>query len=204
MIWLHGLGAGYDDMVALQQELKIDNLPIRHVFLQAPMRSVTLNQGYQMPAWYDLYGMSLLDREDEQGILSSEMILEEAIQKECDKGIEPSRIFLSGFSQGGSMALFTGLRHEQPLGGVVALSSYLLLSSSFKAPLTETKSKLPIFLAYGEDDPLVLPKWTKLSIERIKEMGALNIEVNAFPMAHSVCVQEIEMLKRWINKVVIT
>lgn len=203
MIWMHGLGADYHDMVGLVDEMRVQDLPIRHVFLQAPTRPITLNNGYQMPGWYDIFGMSLMEREDKQGILDSELIIKDAIKKECGKGIHISHILLSGFSQGGAMALFTGLRLEERLAGIVALSAYLPLSSLIQSPLDKDKADTPIFMGYGKHDPLVLPEWSELTIKGLEQIGISSIESHTYPMEHSVCFDEMVHLRRWLAEKIV-
>lgn len=201
MIWMHGLGASHDDMVGLQHELHIEMLPIRHIFLQAPMKSVTINNGMSMPAWYDILGVSFTDREDEKGIKESQSLILQAIQQEVDKGIPPSRIFLTGFSQGGAMALYTGLTYEQPLAGVVVLSGYLPLASSMTSQTMEEKQTMPILIAYGQNDPIVKPEWVTLTIERLKAFGLSRITSQGYPMEHSVCLEEMQFLREWLIRI---
>ncbi|MDF1678088.1 MAG: carboxylesterase, partial [Legionellaceae bacterium] len=117
IIWMHGLGAGADDMAGLAKQLPLD-VPVRHVALNASIRPVTLNQGMPMPAWYDILGMSFSDREDKAGILASEQMILKAIDAQIADGFASETIFLAGFSQGGAMALFTALRTTLSLGGV--------------------------------------------------------------------------------------
>lgn len=199
MIWMHGLGADYHDMASLVSQMSIDDLPIRHVFLQAPTRPITMNNGYPMPGWYDIMGMRLLDREDKNGILESESIIKQAIQKECEKGIQKDKIILSGFSQGGAMALFTGLRNTPRLGGIVALSAYLPLSDQFHEAKDQQFASMPIFMGYGEQDPLVLPEWSQLTVKKINALGLTQVTARPYPMEHSICLEEMLDLKRWLQ-----
>lgn len=203
MIWMHGLGADYNDMAGLVSEMGIDDLPISHVFLQAPTRPITINNGYPMPGWYDITGMKLIDREDEKGILASESIIKEAIKTECERGFQKDHIILSGFSQGGAMALFTALREEACLGGVVALSAYLPLNEQFNQNINNSHSKLPVFMGYGANDPLVLPHWSNMTVEKIKQLGLSAVNAQSYPMEHAICLEEIKDLKAWLQDEVV-
>lgn len=203
MIWMHGLGADYHDMAGLVEEMGIDDLPISHLFLQAPTRPITINNGYPMPGWYDIMGMSLIDREDEKGVLESELIIKDAINKECERGFQKDRILLSGFSQGGAMALFTGLREASCLRGVVALSAYLPLSDQFHHRDDASHANLPVFMGYGAQDPLVLPKWSELTVTKIKQLGLSRVSAQAYPMEHAICLEEIRDLKAWLAKEIV-
>lgn len=198
MIWMHGLGARYDDMVGLVEELQIEDKPIRHVFLQAPDRPVTINNQFVMPAWYDIVGTSLTDREDEKGIKDSRERIMTAVNQEIEKGVDYPNILLAGFSQGGAMALYTGLTLDKKLGGIVGLSCYLPLAEAFDNEGYYADS-MPIFLAYGELDPIVWPIWSRHTHEKLRQMGFNDVTFRGFPMMHSVCGDELLALRAWLD-----
>lgn len=195
VIWLHGLGADAEDMAGLAGQLRLA-VPVRHVCVNAPIRPVTLNQGMPMRAWYDILGMDLTAREDKAGIMQSEAIIDEAIAQQMAEGIDSSRIVLAGFSQGGAMALFAGLQYSKPLAGILALSAYLPLSSACN-PVQD--KQLPVFIACGAYDTMVLPAWTRLSVEWIRARGYDNIRFGEYPVAHAVSPEELVDLCRWFN-----
>ena len=195
MIWLHGLGASNQDMYDLAAGLGIENLPIRHVCLQAPNRAVTINQSMSMPAWYDIVGTSLTDREDRAGIYDSEQIIIKAIEHQLEQGISSANIFIAGFSQGGAMALHASLKYPQFLAGAIALSCYLPLAGDFSPCQRKT---FPIFLAYGENDPIVWPSWTEDSHAKLAKAGFKRIKLNKYPMMHEVSLDEMRDLRQWI------
>ena len=196
VIWMHGLGADASDMEGLAEQLTVKDVALRHVFIDAPMRPVTLNGGMVMRAWYDILGMRLTDREDRDGIFQSTQLIHAVIEEQIKAGFHPTQIFLAGFSQGGAMALFAGLRFPKPLAGVVALSAYLPL---FLEPGWTLEGNTPIFMAVGRHDPLVLPDWTKQSVEHLKALGYSNITCHDYPMEHSVCMDELKDLARWLS-----
>lgn len=195
MIWMHGLGASNKDMAGLVDALNLPELPLRHICLQAPSRAVTINAGIKMPAWYDIVGDKLNDREDKVGILASDRLIHAAIEEQEGQGISSSKIFLAGFSQGGAMALYSALHHQKYLAGVVSLSSYLPLASEC---MPKQRKTLPIFMAYGAMDPVVLPQWTKMSAGKLIGDGFSRIQQKEYPMMHEVTLQEIADLRQWI------
>jgi len=200
VIWMHGLGSNADDMAGLASQLPL-KVPMRHVALNAPIRPVTLNQHMPMPAWYDIVGMKLTDREDRQGILESEHIILKAIEQQVADGFSHEQIFLAGFSQGGAMALFTGLHAMPVLGGIIALSAYLPLASACEVKLN---SKTPVFIGSGRFDPMVLPAWTAQSVAWLKQKGFDKITVRDYPMEHSVCIEEIRDIAVWLEASVVS
>lgn len=196
IIWLHGLGASADDMAGLAEQLPLsDN--IRHVLVDAPVRPVTINQRMPMRAWYDIIGPSLNDREDREGILESKAFIMDVINSQIAEGFDSKKIFLAGFSQGGAMALFTGLQMPSPLAGIIALSAYLPLSSI--CPMT-IDLHTPIFFAIGQHDPIVLPQWSRLSLKPLLHRGFSNISQHEYPIEHTVCLDELYDLSRWIHQ----
>ncbi len=198
VIWMHGLGADAQDMAGLAEQLPL-KVPVRHVFMDAPVRPVTLNNGMPMRAWYDIVGLTVADREDSVGIAKSEAILRDVIDSQCRDGFSPNQIYLAGFSQGGAMALFAGLQAHIAIGGIIALSAYLPLAASCQIALT---SKTPMFIALGTNDEVVLPNWTRQAIQFIESKGFHQLSVYDYPMGHSICMKEINDIALWLNKYV--
>lgn len=196
VIWMHGLGADASDMMGLADQLTVTN--IRHVFINAPMRPVTLNGGAVMPAWYDIAGVKLIDREDKEGIEQSELLIRKVMDEQLNAGFTYNQIFLAGFSQGGAMALHTALHTTSQLGGVIALSAYLPLATHTRSNLNKST---PFFIGAGQFDPLVLPQWTELSKDWLLNKGYINISYHKYPMEHSVCYEEINDLDFWLKQV---
>lgn len=197
IMWMHGLGADSSDMASLVEQLSLQELAIRHVFVDAPKRPVTLNGGMVMPAWYDIFGMDLADREDKTGVEQSESYIRQVMGIQIKEGLHAQQIFLAGFSQGGAMALHTALHTEARLGGVIALSAYLPLANHSKPQLDK---KTPFFMGCGQFDPIVLPKWSQMSRECLLAEGYKDIAYHLYPMEHSICFEEIEELSFWIIK----
>ncbi len=195
MIWMHGLGASGRDMFGLAEQLTLAE-PVHHVFLDAPIRPVTLNNRMQMRAWYDIVGMQLTDREDQAGIGQSETIIQNAIQQQIEDGFAAHQIFLAGFSQGGAMALYTGLQTTLRLGGIVSLSAYLPLAASCEPKLAKDT---PIFVAAGRFDPIVLPAWTQQSFQWLTSQQFSNVVWHDYAMEHFVCLEELRDLSSWLN-----
>ena len=197
MIWLHGLGADGSDMQGVVQAMGRYAPPLRHVFLDAPVRPVTLNGGMPMRAWYDILGMEFSEREDQQGIEASDRLITTVIDQQIAAGFAAEQIFLVGFSQGGAMALWTSLNESRQLGGVVALSAYLPLIQQLK--WAQPRS-VQFFLGYGNQDPLVLPAWTQLTIQSLQTAGYDEVSVQDYPMEHSICLEEIQDITHWLQR----
>src|SRR5512145_2671871 len=162
IIWLHGLGADGEDFVPIAEELELP-VAVRYIFPHAPLRPVTINGGYVMRAWCDILvgaasaelSASIGRNEDAAGIIAARADIEKLIAQERQRGIAAKDIFLAGFSQGGAVALYTGLRHPEALGGILALSSYLPLAGTTSAEASGPARNTPIFMAHGRNDPVV-------------------------------------------------
>lgn len=196
VIWLHGLGADAKDMLGVADALP-SNMPISHVFIDAPIRPITINNHMPMRAWYDILGMQLTSREDKSGILESEKIILQVIDNQIKEGFDFKQIFLAGFSQGGAMALFTGLRSLEKLGGIISLSAYLPLIDECRQTQHNCQ---PIFMAIGENDPVVLPAWSKKSYDWLIANNFKQVTKRCYSMEHSICVEEINDIIYWLNK----
>jgi phospholipase/carboxylesterase len=198
LIVLHGLGADGNDFVPFAQELDLKDVgPVRFVFPHAPVIPVTINNGYRMRAWYDILGQDLVRREDEAGLRSSLASVEALLAREQGRGIAANRIVLAGFSQGCAMALLTGLRHRERLAGIIGMSGYLPLAATTAAERSDANAITPIFMAHGQQDPVVDIERGRASREMLRALGYA-VEWHEYPMGHSVCVEEIADVNRWL------
>ncbi|WP_114969973.1 alpha/beta hydrolase [Rhodoferax ferrireducens] len=201
VIWLHGLGADGNDFAALVPELDLSACPpIRFVFPHAPSIPVTLNSGYVMPAWYDIFGADLVSRQDAAGIQKSDRAISLLIEHEISRGIPARNIVLAGFSQGCAMALHTGLRFPQRLAGIMALSGYLPLADSFAAERAPANADTPIFMAHGSMDPVVIPARGEASRDLLGQLGYA-VQWHSYPMQHSVHPREVADLSAFLARV---
>jgi len=198
IIWMHGLGADGHDFEPLVPELVDPALPaLRFVFPHAPVRPVTINNGYAMRAWYDIIGIDRRSAEDFAGIEASAAGIAALIRIENDRGIATSRIALAGFSQGGAMALHTATRHPAQLAGIIALSCYLPMAGEFATQRSAANQSTPIFMAHGTQDPVV-PFALGEESRRLLESAGYAVEWRPYLMPHSLCEPEVADLKRWL------
>lgn len=199
VIWLHGLGADGNDFVPIVPELEIDDLQIRFVFPHANVQPVTINGGMPMRAWYDIKGISLESKQDDAGIRASQVLVEELIQREKERGMPADKIILAGFSQGGAIALHTALRHNESLAGLLALSTYLPLHESLEAEASEHNKNIPIMMCHGSYDPVVPQRLGEMSRDLLVAQG-YDVKWHSYPMQHQVSFDEIKDIGAWIRK----
>ncbi|RYZ10498.1 MAG: carboxylesterase [Comamonadaceae bacterium] len=201
IIVLHGLGADGNDFVPICNELELGTIgPVRFVFPNAPVMPVTVNNGYPMPAWYDIFGADLVKREDEAGMRRSMETIESLIAAERARGTPSQRIVLAGFSQGCAMSLLAGLRHGEPLAGIAALSGYLPLAAATERERSDANRDTPIFMAHGTQDNVVAVTRGKAARDLLASLGH-SVEWHDYPMAHSVCMEEIADLGTWLRRI---
>jgi phospholipase/carboxylesterase len=201
VIWLHGLGADGHDFEPIVPELNLPDTPaVRFVFPHAPPQAVTINGGAVMRAWYDVYALEGVRREDAAGVRASQAHVEALIARERARGVAAARLVLAGFSQGGAIALQTGLRHPERLAGIMALSTYLPLASTLAAEASPANRDVPIFMAHGRHDPLIPIERALVSRDALRTAG-YDVEWRDYPMAHAVCHEEIQDIAAWLRRV---
>lgn len=198
IIWLHGLGANGHDFEPIVDQLELpDNFRGRFIFPHAPDMPVTLNNGMCMPAWFDIYSLEKVSQEDDEGIHSISKEIDFLIEQQIQSGIVAKRIILAGFSQGGALALFTGLHSNHRLAGLIALSCYLPLREQLEIYAKHADRALPILLAHGLYDEIVSHTFAQHTKELL-EQQQFKVQLKEYPCAHSVCAQEIIDIRNWL------
>jgi phospholipase/carboxylesterase len=199
VIWLHGLGADGHDFEPIVPEIDVGEHAVRFVFPHAPSIPVSINMGMVMPAWYDIREMDLRRRHDVDGVRASMRRLEALVDRERGRGVPDERIVLAGFSQGGAVAIWTGLRHERRLCGIVGLSTYLIGEELLDAEQVAHATEAPVFLAHGTHDPMVALERGQASRDALRSRG-LDVVWHEYPMQHQVCLEEIRDLSAWLRE----
>ena len=198
IIWLHGLGADGGDFAPLAGEIELP-VAVRYIFPHAPMMPVSINGGYVMRAWYDISDAAIR-REDEAGVRASQRSVEALLAQEKSRGIAADRIVLAGFSQGGAIALQTGLRHAERLAGIIALSTYVPLADALATEANAANRDVPIFMAHGSADPMIAFARAQASRDLLLQQ-AYALEWHEYRMQHAVCPQEIADIGDWLRRV---
>ena len=199
IIWLHGLGATADDFVPVIPYLGLsETLTIRFIFPQAPDRPITVNGGYLMPGWYDIKGTNIADKEDLPGMTQSRNTVDALIEEQVAKGVPSGNILLAGFSQGGAVAYYTGIRSSKKIAGILALSTYLPFLSNAKAEHSGVNLKSPILAMHGTFDSIVPLSVGKLSADGLSALG-YGVEWREYAMEHTVISEQLEDIGGWIN-----
>jgi len=201
IIWLHGLGADGSDFVPIVEQLQLpSNYAVRFIFPHAPVRPISINQGYPMPGWYDVSSLSIVEEEDEAGIKESSAILKQLCEEQEANGIDSSRIVIAGFSQGGAIALHCGYRYPKPLAGIIALSTYLALPQTLSDEISDCASETPVFMAHGRLDEVVAYEYGKQGMESLEAHG-IDVHWYEYDMGHSVCKEEIHHIRQWLSEI---
>ncbi len=201
VIWMHGLGANGWDFAPIVKELDLTGCPpIRFIFPHAPKLPVTINDGYLMPAWYDVLSWDRGEQEDEAGLRESEAAIGKLITQEIERGIASDKIVLAGFSQGCAMTLQTGLRYPQKLAGMMCLSGYLPLASKVADERHPANQDTSIFMAHGKGDQVINFDLAESGRDLLTQLG-YKVEWHAYAMQHSVCMEEVADIAAWLRKV---
>jgi phospholipase/carboxylesterase len=205
VIWLHGLGADGYDFAGIPSQLNLpSDVGVRFIFPHAPVRPVTLNNGYSMRAWYDIYSLTNLRQEDPSGIHASQQAIQQLIEQQRNDHIPATRIILAGFSQGGAIALHTGLHYPDQLGGILGLSTYLPLMAQFpNGADTKNLATTPVFLGHGDQDDLV-PFLLGEETRDVLLQAGCQVEWHSYPIAHQVSIPEIADIGRWLTQRLMT
>jgi phospholipase/carboxylesterase len=201
VIWMHGLGDTGDGWSEIVPSLGLPAaMRVRFLFSHAPKIPVSINNGFVMPAWYDFKEADFSSRADLPGVRRSQAQVEALVDRERTRGIADARIVLAGFSQGGALALYTGLRHPQRLAGIVALSTYLIDGGALPVEASPANRDVPIFMAHGTRDPVVRFEWAELSRQALKS-GGWTVEWHTWPMEHSAVLEEVVAAGAFVRRV---
>lgn len=201
ILMLHGLGADGTDFLPFADEIDLAAVgPVRWVLPRAPVRPVTINGGYRMRAWYDILGTDLVRREDEAGLRESFAQVQALVEREIARGVPARRIVLAGFSQGCAITLGAGLRCPHRLAGLAGLSGYLPLAAHTAAEAHAAQRDLPIFMAHGRDDAVVVPARGLAARDQLQAAG-YGVEWHDYPMEHAVCIEEVRALEAFLRRV---
>lgn len=200
VIWLHGLGDSGAGFAPVVPELGLpQNHSIRFIFPHAPEQAVTINQGYVMRSWYDIKSMDLHNRADLDGVLASEKLVQALIQEQIDSGIPADKIVLAGFSQGGVLSLFTGLRYPKTLAGIMALSCYLPTADKLPEQLSTENRATPILQQHGRQDDVVALSAGKMANELLNSSD-YDVTWQTYTMGHSVVLEQLHDIANWLLK----
>ncbi|WP_421868321.1 alpha/beta hydrolase [Motiliproteus sp.] len=197
VIWLHGLGADGNDFAPIVPELRLpESMAVRFIFPHAPSIPVTINNGWVMPAWYDILEMTLDRRIDETQLRASAAEIRKLIEREIERGIDSRRILLAGFSQGGAVAYETALSFDKPLGGLLAMSTYYATADSIE--LNDANRLLPVLVQHGTLDPVVPESLGQKAQQRL-QADDFEVSYQSYPMEHAVCPPQIDAIADWIR-----
>ena len=198
VIWLHGLGANKTDFEPVAQML-VKTLPTtRFVLPQAPNRPVTINGGYDMPSWYDIKAMSPARSISMAELETSAETVIALIEAQKSAGIDASRIFLAGFSQGGAVVYHTAyLKWQGALGGVIALSTYAPTFDD-QLELSASQQRIPALCLHGQHDDVVQNAMGRSAYEHLKQRG-VSVTWKEYPMGHEVLLDEITDIGNWLK-----
>jgi len=207
LIMCHGLGDTGNGWLSAMKIISSQFKTLKIILPTAPTIPVTLNHGYVMPAWYDISGLTASSRVDKQGLMASRDKIEAIIDDilTFDGVSSTEKIVIGGFSQGGAVALLSGLLSKRKLGGIIALSTYCPLQEEIlNAGLSKEAKKTPLLYCHGKDDQVVHFKWGQMSYKFLKDDLALEnskfIEYDG--MGHSSSMEELNDISSFLKTII--
>ena len=201
IIWLHGLGDSGNGFAPIAPELKLpDYLGVKFIFPHAPIRPVTINNGMEMRAWYDIKSLDMESRADVEGVIESSSAVQKLIENEIESGIDSKNILLVGFSQGGVIALHLGTRFNKPLAGIIAMSTYMCAPDSLPLQKSEENQNSPVLFAHGQQDEVV-PLFLGNAAYQVMLNNGYNVTWKEYVMQHNVCMPEVNDISEFIQGV---
>ena len=130
----------------------------------------------------------------------SVMAIEALEDREVKNGIEASSITLAGFSQGGVIALHSGLRANHRYAGIMALSTYVHDHERVAEEVSFASIDTPIFMAHGLADPMIPIARAVTSREALIALN-YQLEWHEYGMGHQGCPEEIADIGAWLNRI---
>jgi phospholipase/carboxylesterase len=198
VIWLHGLGSDGNDFVPAVRELHLPAaLNLRFVFPHAPSLPITVNNGYVMPAWYDIFELTLDRKIDVAQLRASAEQVHALIECEIARGVPSEKIIIAGFSQGGAVAYEAALSFAKPLAGLLTLSTYFATNETI---VENTANKhIPILIQHGSEDPVVDEVLGQRAYRLLLDRG-YTVQYESYPMEHTLCGEQIEAISAWLQE----
>lgn len=198
VIWLHGLGSDGHDFAPIVPELKLPaELNVRFIFPHASSIPVTVNNGYVMPAWYDIIELTLDRKIDVQQLRVSAAQVHALIEREIERGVPSEKIILAGFSQGGAVVYEAALSYTKPLAGLLALSTYFATHES--VTLNDANKTIPVLIQHGTEDGVV-PELLGQRAARQLEVFGIAADYETYPMEHTVCAAQVADISEWLQE----
>jgi phospholipase/carboxylesterase len=198
IIWLHGLGADGNDFAPIVPQLRLpEGVGLRYIFPHAPSIAVSINNGFVMPAWYDIKEMDIDRHVDEDQLRQSAVRVHALIDREIERGIDSSRIIVAGFSQGGAVSFEAALTYPKPLAGIMALSTYFATAASIQ--IDPVQNSIPIFVCHGSMDPVVPEILGQKCVATLEERG-FAVQYKTYPMEHSLCPEQVGDIAKWLGQ----
>lgn len=198
VIWLHGLGSDGNDFVPVVRELKLPaDVNVRFVFPHARSIPVTVNNGYIMPAWYDIFEITLDRKIDQKQLRASAEQVHALIEREIERGVPSNKIILAGFSQGGAVVYEAALSYDKPLAGLLTLSTYFATYETVQADAAN--KNIPILIQHGSHDSVVSETLGQRAYRLLQDRG-YSATYESYPMAHTLCAPQIISISQWLQE----
>jgi len=191
LLLLHGIGSNERDLFSFANFLDPRCVVI---CVRAPI--FYGGGGY---SWFNVDLSSGKFRADETQVLSSLATLQKFIVGAiATYEADPRRIYIGGFSQGGFMALLTGLSQPQNFAGIVSMSGRLTHEVEPLFGDRAAMEGLPIVMVHGIHDP-VIPIAAARETRDIVAKLPVDLDYHEFDMVHEVSLPSLETILTWLS-----
>jgi phospholipase/carboxylesterase len=189
LVLLHGRGTDEHDLLPLGAEL---NSRLLTVTARGP-----LNFPYGGHAWYELDPRGVGYPEATSLQVSLDLLDRFLDDVLSNYPIDPSRLYVGGFSMGGAMASALALLHPDRIAGAVILSSYLPLYAGLPFR-TEELAGRRVFQAHGLYDPVIPVQFGRETRDFLQTTPA-DLTYREYPMAHQTSLPELRDAQVWFE-----
>jgi phospholipase/carboxylesterase len=194
IVALHGWGASAHDLLGLA--------PMIHdgeFLMLCPQGPVEVPTGPQTRG-YGWFPISSGGPPDPTAVLAAGFGLRDFLNEALDHyPIDPSRVLLLGFSQGGVMAYDLALAEPGRFAGLVALSSWLPEEISVKVKPSPELERLPTLVIHGTRDPMIPIDRAHESRARLEELG-ICVAHGEYEMGHEISPPCLNDLSSWLEQ----
>ena len=152
---------------------------------------------------YAWYPMSHDGVPDVEAMLSQQKKLQ-AFLDECLKSypIDPKKLVVLGFSQGGVMAYTLALANPERFAALAVLSSWLPKELLPRLNVTDAVQSLPTLVQHGTQDPTIEVARARSSMEMLRQLG-VPLTFREYPMGHEIGARSLAELSTWLEEKVI-
>lgn len=191
LLLLHGYGSNEKDLFSYAKHFHPSMMVV------SPRAPITLQANKY--SWYPLNrSQSGWNYDAEAMLASSDKLLDYISQLIKDKGVNPDKVYLGGFSQGAIMSLATGLRYPEKIAGIISLSGEVYPEVMERVAEPFKLQKTQLFVSHGTQD-MVLPVQPMQAATKELKAAGLVISEHYYDIGHSINSEGFSELLKWLK-----